>query len=148
VVHELIGITSLALHKGTTITYTNEGTQWQEQFTRVAFGAPLGNKPKNPSQSMSGVAMNNHQLVPILLRCSKPSRRRQPPRVTRKLQQEWSPSATRCNHSSKCTLDHSQLTWMQNQARDWVGEVWLSSQGCINDQNVQEGEIEPANIYL
>jgi hypothetical protein len=27
VVHELIGITSLALHKGTTITYTNEGTQ-------------------------------------------------------------------------------------------------------------------------
>jgi hypothetical protein len=27
VVRELIGITSLALHKGTTITYTNEGTQ-------------------------------------------------------------------------------------------------------------------------
>jgi len=27
VVHELIGVTSLALHKGTTRTYTNEGTQ-------------------------------------------------------------------------------------------------------------------------
>ena len=54
------------------------------------------------------MAMNNHQLVPILLRCSKLSRWRQPPRVTRKPQLERSPSATRCNHSSKCTWNHFQ----------------------------------------
>ena len=54
------------------------------------------------------MATNNHQLVPILLRCSKPSRWRQPPRVTRKPQPNRSPSATRCNHSSKCTWNHSQ----------------------------------------
>jgi hypothetical protein len=52
--------------------------------------------------------MNNHQLVPILLRCSKPSRWWQPPRVTRNLQPQRSPSATRCNHSSKCIRNHSQ----------------------------------------
>jgi hypothetical protein len=28
----------------------DEGTQLHEQFTRVAFGALSGNKPKNPSQ--------------------------------------------------------------------------------------------------
>jgi hypothetical protein len=51
VVRELIGVISLALHKGAARTYTNEGTQRHEQFTRVAFDAPSGNKPKNLSQS-------------------------------------------------------------------------------------------------
>jgi hypothetical protein len=44
----------------------------------------------------------------MLFHCSKPSRWQQPPRVTRNLQPQLSPSATRCNHSSKCTRKHSQ----------------------------------------
>ena len=43
-----------------------------------------------------------------LLCCSKPSRWRQPPRETRNPQPQQSPSATRCNHSSKCTWNHYQ----------------------------------------
>jgi hypothetical protein len=42
VVRELIGITGLALHKGTPRTYSNEGTQQHEQSTRVPFDSPLG----------------------------------------------------------------------------------------------------------
>jgi hypothetical protein len=34
---------------------------------------------------------------------------------------------------------------MHNQARDYVGEVWLSSQGRMDDQNVQESELEPVD---
>ena len=96
----------------------DEGTQLHEQSTRGAFGAPPGNKPKNPSQIHREMATNNHQLVPTSSSCSKPSRWRQPPRVTRKPQLERSPRATRCNHSSKCTLDHSQLTWVMNKSRE------------------------------
>jgi hypothetical protein len=54
------------------------------------------------------IATNNHQLMPMPLYYSKLSRWRQPPRVTRKLQPQRSPSATRCNHSSKCSRNHSQ----------------------------------------
>jgi len=52
--------------------------------------------------------MNNHQVMQMLLHYSKSSRWRQPPRVTRKPQLKRSPSATRCNHSCKCTWNHSQ----------------------------------------
>jgi hypothetical protein len=54
------------------------------------------------------MAMNNHQLVLMLLCCSKPSRWWQPPRVTRNPQPQRSPCATRCIHSSKCNRNHSQ----------------------------------------
>ena len=56
------------------------------------------------------VAKNNHQLLPTLLHCSKLFRRRQTPKSNKKTTTNWSLSATRCNHSSKCTLDHFQLT--------------------------------------
>jgi len=62
---------------------------------------------KNPSQSPE-LATNYHQHVSKLLRCFKPSRWWQPPRVTRNPQPPRSPSATRCNHSSKYTRNHSQ----------------------------------------
>jgi hypothetical protein len=62
----------------------DEGTQLHEQFTRVAFGALLGNKPKNPSQIHREMATNNHQHVATSSSYSKPSRWPQPPRLTRK----------------------------------------------------------------
>jgi hypothetical protein len=71
---------------------------------------PCGSSPgkvQDLSQSLEP-ATNNHQHVPKLLRCSKPSRWRQPPRVIRNPQPQRSPSATKCNHSSKCTWNHSQ----------------------------------------
>jgi hypothetical protein len=73
VVHALIGMQSQTLHKGAIRTYTNDGTQFHEHSTRVAFGAPPGNKPKNLSQSQLGVVKNNHQHLPTHLCCSKPS---------------------------------------------------------------------------
>jgi hypothetical protein len=50
VVRELIGVTSLALHKDTARTYTNEGTQRHEQSTIVPFVISRGEKVKNPLQ--------------------------------------------------------------------------------------------------
>ena len=86
---------------------TSEVAQWHEQSTRVTFrlSAREGTKTPHNHQEMT---KNNHQLVPLLLRCSKPSRWRQPPILTRKSQPNRFPSTTRCNHSSKCTWNHSQ----------------------------------------
>jgi len=86
---------------------TSEVTQWHEQSTRVTFRSPPG-KVQKTSHNHWEMATSNHQLMSILLRCSKPSRWRQLPRVTRKPQLKRSPSATRCNHSSKYTWNHSQ----------------------------------------
>ena len=49
-------------------------------------------------------------------RCSKPSRCRQTPRVTREIRSETqSPSASRCNHSSNALGFTPNLTKMMNQ---------------------------------
>jgi hypothetical protein len=53
-----------------------------------------------------------------LHRCSKPSRWRQPPRVTGIPQLNRSPSATRCKLTSKYTWDHSISLWISNQVRE------------------------------
>jgi hypothetical protein len=71
------------------------------------------------------MATNNHQLMPILLCCSKPSRWRQPPRVIRKSWLKRSPSATRCNPSSKCTKDHSQSHYDDQSMEDVSGRCLL-----------------------
>ena len=79
----------------------DEGTQCHEQSTRGAFGAPPGNKPKNPSQIHREMATNNHQLVPTSSSCSKPPRWRQPLRVTRNTIAHTITSATRCSISKQ-----------------------------------------------
>jgi len=84
---------------------TSEVTQWHEQSTRVT--ALRRGRYKTPHNHRE-IATNNHQPVLMLLCCSKPSRWRQPQRVTRKSQPKRSPSAIRCNHSSKYTWNHSQ----------------------------------------
>ena len=70
------------------------------------------------------MAMNNHQLVPMLFRCSKSSRWRQPPRVTRNLQPR-SPSATKDNHSRKCTWNYSQSHKDQESMKEMSGRCLL-----------------------
>ena len=64
---------------------TCEVTQRHEQSTRVTFRLSVGEGTR-PLTIMPCVATKNHQLVPTLLRCYKPSRWWQPPRVTRKPQ--------------------------------------------------------------
>jgi hypothetical protein len=107
VVQWLRGIVTNLVHTlDTARTYPQ--VRWLNDMSNpleLPFGSPPG-KVQDPSQSLEP-AMNNHQHVPMLLCCSKPSRWRQPPRVTRILQPQRSPSATRCNHSSKCTWNHS-----------------------------------------
>jgi hypothetical protein len=45
----------------------------------------------------------------------------QPPRVIRIPQLKQTLSTTRCNHSSKCTWNHSISLWISNQAREISG---------------------------
>ena len=67
-------------------------------------------------QNHRETATNNHQLVPMLLRCSKPSRWWQPPRATNESRSETRiPSASRCNHSSNALGFSPNLTKMMNQ---------------------------------
>ena len=68
---------------------TSEVTQWHEQSTKVTFRLSAG-KVQDPSQSPG----DSHE--------QSPTRANAPPLPNR------SPSATRCNHSSKCTWNHSQ----------------------------------------
>ena len=93
---------------------TSEVTQWHEQSTRVTFRCSAG-EGTNPL-TITGDSHNNHQLMPILHRCTKPSRWWQPPRETSEIRSKtWIPSASRCNHSSN-TLEFSpNLTKMMNQ---------------------------------
>ena len=80
----------------------------------LPFGSPPG-KAQDPSQSPEP-ATNNHQLVTILLRCSKPSRWWQPPRETSESHSETQiPSASRCNHSSNALKFSPNLTMMMDQ---------------------------------
>ena len=81
----------------------------------LPFGTPPG-KVQLPSQSPE-MATNNHQLMPIFLRCTKPSRWWwQPPRVTSESGSETrTPSSSRCNHSSNTLGFSSNLIKMMNQ---------------------------------
>jgi len=74
---------------------TSEITQWHEQSTRVAFGTPLGNKPKNPSQISPWLGVDTITKSPRQSTNPQPSRWRQSPRVIRNLQLQSPPSATR-----------------------------------------------------
>ena len=89
----------------------------------LPFDAVSG-KAQNPSQSLE-TATNNHQLMPMLLHWSKPSRWWQPPRVIRTPQPQRSPSATRCDHSSKCTRNHSQSHYDDKSMMEMSGRSLL-----------------------
>jgi len=83
---------------------------------------------------------NNHQLVPILLRCSKSSRWRQPPRVTRTLQPQQSQSATICNHSCKYTWNHSQSHYEDESMMKISGMCLFRLTRMLNISKCQESE--------
>jgi hypothetical protein len=90
------------------------------------------------------MATNNHQLVPMLLRYSKLSRWQQPPRVTRTLQPQRSPSATRCNHSSKCTRNYSRSHYddeltMEMSERCLLRLTRMSSKSKCQESEPQAG---------
>ena len=93
---------------------TSEVTQWHEQSTELPFRSPP-RWYKTPHKSPE-LAMNNHQYVRKLLRCSKPSRWWQPPRITSEsYSKTWTPNASRCNHSTNALGFSPNLTKMMNQ---------------------------------
>jgi hypothetical protein len=84
--------------------------------------------------------MNNHQHVPDLHRCSKPSRWWQPPRDIRIPQQMNTQVPTRCKLTSKCTWDHSISLWLGKQARE------MSGRGCAQLKGVLEWSTSQAML--
>ena len=76
----------------------------------------------------------------MLLHCAKPSRWRQPPGVTRNLQPQRSPSATRCNHSSKCTRNHSQSHYDDESMMEMSGRCLLRLTRMSSMSKCQESE--------
>jgi hypothetical protein len=88
--------TNLAQQMGTARIYPQvRVTQWYEQFTRVAFGAPPGNKPKNPSQYNTWLGADTITKSPHQSTNHQPSRWQQSPRVTRNPQSQSPPNATK-----------------------------------------------------
>jgi hypothetical protein len=86
--------------------------------------------------------------MPNLLRCSKPSRWRQPPRETRIPQQKNTQVPTRYKFTSKCTWDHSISLWLGNQVRE------ISERGCaqlkrmLESQNVQAQALQTGQTHI
>jgi hypothetical protein len=86
-----------------------------EQSTRVPSGSPPG-KGQEPLTITPIRAGDNHQPPLDDPRCSKPSRWRQPPRVTSESHSETQlPSASRCKHSSNALGFSPNLIKMMNQ---------------------------------
>jgi hypothetical protein len=74
-----------------------------EQSTGVEIRRSAGEPQQPLTTNSSEPATNNHQHVPDLHHCSKPSRWRQPPRETRITQQMNTQVPTRCKLTSKYT---------------------------------------------
>jgi hypothetical protein len=150
VVRRLIDITHLANTWCRKSLSTNELTQWHEQSTRVTFWLSTG-EGTGPLTNHQEMTTNNHQLMSILLRYSKPSRWRQPPRVIRNPQLQWSSSVTRNNHSSNCTRNHSQSHYDDESIMEMSGRCLLrltrmSSMSKCQEKWAQAGQelfIEP-----
>jgi hypothetical protein len=77
----------------------------------------------------------------MLLRCSKPSRWWQPPWVIRNLQPQRSPGATRCNHSSKCTWNHSQSHYDDESMIEMSGRCLLRLTRMLGMSKCQESHL-------
>jgi hypothetical protein len=93
-------------------------------------------------------ATNNLQLVPDLLRCSKPSRWWQPPRETRIPQQMNTQVPTRCKLTSKYTWDHSISLWLGKQAREMSGTGCAQLKRMLESQNVQERPPQTGQTHI
>ena len=136
VIHSLVGSHANRHHtpnpqSGAAQPTQDEDHTSHEQSTRVPFGSPPG-KGQEPL-TITMIRARDKHLPPLDdPHCIKPSRWRQPPKVTSLIRSKTqSPSASRCNHSKQYTWMLSNLTeWWIKQAR-WVGEEWLGSLGCI-----------------
>ena len=97
--------------KGAAQLTQDEDHTSHEQSTRVPFGASSG-KGQEPLTITTIGARDNHHPPLNDPRCSKPSRWRQPPRVTSETR---TTSASRCKHSSNALGFSPNLTKMMNQ---------------------------------
>ena len=121
---------------------TSEVTQWHKQFTRVTFWPSTGEGTTPLTITGDGHKQSPTRADPPPL--LQPSRWWQLPRETSKIRSATRiPSASRCNHSSNALRFSHNLTMMMDQWWRWVGGLWLSSQGCYVNENVQELSLEP-----
>ena len=81
------------------------------------------------------MATNNHQLVSMLLRCSKPSRWRQPPKVTRKHAANATTSATRYTNMMQMHLDTLPTHLDEEQSREMSGSGVSKLKGMSSMSN-------------
>ena len=113
-IHELIGITRQTLNRVPHNQHKMRITTSHEQSTRVPFDSP-SEKGQEPLTITAIGAGDNHQPPLDDSRCSKPSRWRQPPRVTSESRSKTrTPSASRCKHSSNALGFSPNLTKMLN----------------------------------
>jgi hypothetical protein len=92
----------------------------------------------NPSQIHQEMAINNHQHVPTFTSCCKPSRWRQPPRITKETTADATTSATRCTNTMQMHLDALLTQLDDQQSREKSGSVVLSALGVYKNTNGQE----------
>jgi hypothetical protein len=83
------------------------------------------------------VAKNKHHSCHNSSAASKPSRWRQPPRVTRIPQPKITQVPLRCKLISTMHLDHSISLWISNQARKMSGREYAQLKRMLGRQNVQ-----------
>ena len=152
-IHSLEGLRANRHHtpnpqSGTAQLTQDEDHTSYEQSTRVPFGSPL-EKGQEPLTITTIGAGDKHLHALDDPRCTKPSRWRQPPRVTSESRgKTQSPGVSKCNHSKQCTWMLFNLTkWWINQAR-WVKENWLGSLGCALNRNGQESERKPVTTFI
>ena len=113
-VHTLIGITHQTRNQVPHNQHKMRITQATSNLLKYILALRRG-KVKNPSITTIG-AGDNHQPPLDDPRCSKPSRWRQPPRVTSESRSKTqTPSAFRCKHSSNALGFSTNLTKIMNQ---------------------------------
>jgi len=105
----------------------------------LPFAAPAENRHKNPSQIIDriGTGDNHHPLLNDHY-CSKPSRWRHPPSVTREIHSKTQlPSVTKYNHSSNA-LGSLQSHQIMNKSKEVSGNGVYQLLGVYNISKCQE----------
>ena len=122
VVQRLIGILHPSSPRAPQGPSTSEVAQWHTQFTRVAFGTPPGNKPKNTSQISPWLGADTITKSPHQSTNPQPSMWRESPKVIRNPQLQSQPSATNMNHKCMNTRVSPTHLTKENQPWEWRGE--------------------------
>jgi hypothetical protein len=136
-VRRLIGNPKPSSPKSTTRTYR----KWGNSITRAIYKSCFWRSAREGTTPLTNhreVAKNKHHSCHYSSTASKPSRWRQPPRVTRIPQPMLTQVSTRYKLISKFTWDHSNSLWFINQAREMSRREYAQLKRMLGCQKVQE----------